>query len=365
MLRKLKLLAVVVFVFSCTKTEIKHKDIEKLIEYPITEVQKINISDIQKLGNEMFTKKDEEIIDDQKILYNKDLRGFKINEMLEIKLLGNNKYRIRNFLPHTFKNLELIISNDSFSSPIPIASFDEFPALYEYEGVLPFSEKETFFIDKKGEKVSVENFQNIPISDLNLYFETNDPMFAKIKSIRLETFYTFADYKQPGKWDKVTVDDAKNYLPLVLNMAYVFSSDAFEKAILEAPYDFTDNKKVLDRKQVIKSLRTPPRQILGIIIEPGTGGLGGGSTFGVRREYINNPKNAFYKEINLNDRWGSGLVTNVWIHEFGHVAGYGHDGNMTYFAGKGADAQGLVPITMALYQKMLLAKELPFNEYPY
>ncbi|WGU67527.1 hypothetical protein QIU18_05710 [Capnocytophaga canimorsus] len=79
-------------------------------------------------------------------------------------------------------------------------------------------------------------------------------MFAKIKSIRLETFYTFADYKQPGKWDKVTVDDAKNYLPLVLNMAYVFSSDAFEKAILEAPYDFTDNKKSIRPKASYKKV---------------------------------------------------------------------------------------------------------------
>lgn len=370
---KVKLFALAgLLALACTKTEQEEKIVEVEVEkqvvkdFNLVKVPTMTALQIQESGKEMFTDEDNKEVNGKVVLYDDDLRAFRVNEMLEVRAIEGNKYRIRNFLPHTFTNVELQMYIEGFKAPVKIAFFEEFPPLYEYVGELPFSAREIFFEDVNGQKISVENINNLSTSDLKFSLISNDPMLEKMKKIKLNTFYCFRPYEKDTKWGRLTAEDARNYLPVVLNMAYMLSSEDFEKTIKETPYEFENKKGVpLDREQLIKSFINIPRQNLGIIVEPGLGGLGGGTTFGVRREYINNPKSAYYTKSDLNSPWHSSLVMNVWIHEFGHVAGYGHDGNMTYFYDKGKDAKGLVPVGMAVYQKLLLEGQLPFLKYPY
>ncbi|WP_203965961.1 hypothetical protein [Capnocytophaga stomatis] len=370
---KMRLFALVgLLAFGCAKNEKQEKIVEVEVEkhvvkdFDLAKASTVTALQVKTSGTEMFTEEDNKEVNGKVILYNDDLRAFRVNEMLEVRAIEGNKYRIRNFLPHTFTNVELQMYVEGFKAPVKIAFFEEFPPLYEYVGDLPFSARETFFEDINGQKFSVENINNLSPSDLKFSLISNDPMLEKMKAIKLNTLYCFRPYERDNKWGKLTAEDARNYLPVVMNMAYMFSSDDFEKGIKETPYEFENKKGVaLNREQIIRSFIEIPRQDLGVIIEPGLGGLGGGSTFGVRREYINNPKSAYYTKSDLGAPWFSSLVMNVWIHEFGHVAGYGHDGNMTYFYDKGKDAKGLVPVGMAVYQKLLLDGELPFTKYPY
>lgn len=363
--------------FACTKVEKEEKIVEVEVEkqvvkaFDLAQPASLSAQQVQNTGTEMFTDADNAEADGQIILYNDDLRSFRVNEMLEIRAIEGSKFRIRNFVPHTFTNLEVFMEIKGFKAPVKVAVFEEFPSLFEYIGDLPFSDDETFFENSNGETISVENIKKLSINDLKFTLESTDPMLAKLKSIKMSTFYCFRHYKNDQKWDKVTAEDARNYLPLVANMAFMFSSDEFENDVKNAPYEFENVKgKPLDREQIIKNFRNVPRQNLGIIVYPSNlGGLGGGNTFGVRREYINNAESSFYTKSDVNAPWRTKtLHMNVWIHEFGHVAGYGHDGNMTYFYGP-SDTQkfnrGIVPVGMALYQKLLLEGKLPFNKYPY
>lgn len=372
--RKIQIVfCVVLLSFACAKDQKQVEEVERIVEVevekqvikdiPTQPVQQVLLSEVQANGSPMFTDADEQEVAGKKILYNDEFRSFRVNQMLEVKVVKNT-CRIRNFLPYTFRNIELLMNARGFKAPIKIAQIEEFPALYEYSFDLPFSEGEVFFENIHGDKVSLQNFTNINPAEVQFSFVGTDPMLDKLKTIKLNTLYCFRPYNQSG-WDRLTVEDARNYLPIVVNMAYMFSSDEFEKKVHDYPYDFRNNDNVLDRAKVVRSFRDIARQDLGIVSEPGVGGLGGGSTFGVRREYLKNPNSAFYKESNLKQPWFSSVVMNVWIHEFGHVAGYGHNGNMTYFEGPNDNAKGMVPLGMALYQKMLLSKELPFSEYPY
>ncbi|MDO5104538.1 hypothetical protein [Capnocytophaga sp.] len=353
--------------FSCTKIEKEEKivevEVEKQVVKEITPITfaTLTASQVQESGNEMFTEADNEAVNGQVILYNDDLRAFRINEMLEVRALAGGTYRVRNFLPHTFTNVEIQMTIEGVNSPIKVAHFESFPPLYEYVGDLPFADGETFLQTIEGNKISVENIKNLPTSNFKFTLVSDDPMFAKLKTIKLNTFYCFRPYEKDNKWDKVTNVDARNYLPLALNLAYVFSSDEFENAVLNAPYDFQDNGRTLDKADIVRRFRNVPRQNLGIVVKYGILGLGGGDTFGIRREYLGNPNNNFYKQLEPLRAISSPLDT--WVHEFSHVAGYGHNGNMTYY--RPANLHGIVPLTMKIYQQMLKDKQLPFSEYPY
>ncbi len=350
---------------SCTKEEIAYKEVEEII---VPTIINIEASDIEANSTKMFTDADNNKKDGKIILYNDDLRSFYVNEMLEIKAIEGNKFRIRNFLPYTFENLEVFVSTKGLDAPIKIAKIEKIPALSWYETELPFTEKEMFFEDKNNNIISVEKFDKIMPKELKISLEGEDPMLKKVKSIILKTRYTFRHYNEPGKWDTLYASDARNYLPLIFNMAYIFSSDDFENDVKNAPYDFKNNDKVLDKDAIVKGYRSIALQRLGIVIKPGLGGLGGGATFGIRREYMDNSrgnKDPYYTPIDLKSSWAR-FPLEAWIHEFGHVVGYGHNGNMTYFgANKDGDLEGLPPIVMSIYQKMLKSKELPFTKYPY
>lgn len=364
-------------ILACTKDEKQVVEVERVVEIEI-EKQVIKnvpnqspvvvaVSDIQSKGVAMFTDADEQIVNGSKILYNQEMRSFRVHQMLEIKAVGQNTCRIRNFLPYTFRNLEILATAQGLKAPVKIVEIPEFPPLYEYTFELPFSQDEIFFLDVEGNQVSLQNFANISPSQIQLSFEGNDPMLSKMKTIKLRTLYYFKEYKQPGKWGDLTIQDARNYLPVIMNMAYMFSSDEFEKRIYDTPYEFENQRGVpLERERVVKSFRSPQRQELGIVIQPGLGGLAGGATFGVRPEYLSNPDSGFYKKSDWKNLSAPrSIVLNHWIHEFGHAAGYGHDGNMTYFYSENGENKGLVPVGLVLYQEMLLNKELPFTEYPY
>lgn len=380
-------LIVGLFIHSCSKKEYVPKEVEKIVikeivnevpkkvirEVPVPKqpeifFKEISLNEVNESGNEMFTQKDEEVVDGVRTIYNTEKRSFNVNEMVFIKALGNNKYRICNFLPRKLSGIQILAKvKDVEMAPLKIMLFNEFPALYEYEGELPFTSQEVCFEDIQGGKVSGSYFNQISPSDLELTIDCADEVFRKMKSIKAEIHYRFGDYSRQaaGGWAHVTWKDARAFIPLVLNLNYMFSTDEFKKRVLEYPYDFYDdsNKTPLNKENVYRGYIQNRRQALGTIVKGGLGGLGGGETFGLNRDYCLGHDNNFYD----SKKWYVALDT--YIHEFGHVVGYGHDGNMTYPQEHDVNGKkvrtGMVPLGMELYHQMLNNKQLPFNEFPY
>lgn len=395
------LLGLVCFV-SCQKDDVEKKIVQKEVikEVPeAIEVTKLVITaaEMSSKGIEMFTDADNEEKDGKMVLYNDDLRSFKINQMLEIKPIAGNKFRIRNFVPYTFKDLSIILKINGLDTPIKLGTVAEIPAFYFYEGELPLAEEEVFFEDVNGEKISLERFKRLSISDMKLSFEGSDPMLKKINKIDVEIDYTFRDYNQPGKWDKLYAEDAKRYMPFLCNMWYVFCSEKFKHNLYNYRYEFrhgwkdgltADEKKidnttnpwteareeqhnVVTPDEVYSRLRQKRLQHLGIVIQPGVNGYGGGNTYGIARWIMKgtfaNTKNIFFgTDIDYAKSVYLRQPMEAFVHEFAHVLGYGHTGNMTYsYDYNGTISKGFVPLFAETYRQMQLEKDLPFMDYPY
>lgn len=376
----------------------EEKETIKEVQRPF-EAVKINISaeDMTTNGEEMFTDADNELRNGTAVLYTDELRSFHINRMLDIRPIAGNKFRIRNFVPHTFKDLTIIMSIRGLDAPIKLGTIAEIPALYSYEGDLPLAEEEVFFEDTNGDKVSLERFKRLALSDIKLSFEGSDPMLEKINKIDVDIYYTFSlNYNQPGKWDRPTPDDAKRFLPFLCNMWYVFCSEKFKDNLYNYRYDFRHNwkdgltaaqrtvdasnpwteareqdHKIITPDEIYSRLRQKRTQHLGMIVQPGVNGLGGGTAYGIARWIM---KGTFGSTKNMF--WGTDVdyarsvylrqPMEAFVHEFGHVLDYGHTGNMTYsYDYNGTVAKGFVPLFAETYREMQLAKDLPFLDYPY
>ncbi len=336
----------------------------------------------------MFTQSDDiEIVDGQPILYNNELRGFDVNNLLEFTITEDKKLRLRNILPHTFKDVTLFANVKSSGEKIKLKTFST---------IEPFVFANfTFNLGELGLDKSDINKDNISFE-----LESSDPMVAKIKKITIPTRYQIGLYgkwndetKQftnQRDWERMFAEDAKNFIPIIANMSFVLSSQEFADSVRNADFEFSNNCKhqkdgtipnngrcvKLNPEDIIKKFTSVKQQNIGFV----TNGQGQavGKIFGIAKGYINNPTNIFYnynvkgmeEDPNIRD------PLEVYAHEFAHVCGYGHNGNMTYIGNyvyPNGDISrkderklgGMSALIGYLYQDFLLKEKLPFNSYPY
>lgn len=373
-MNKIKAFILFVLVFwavSCKKEKTVVKE-NPVIQEIIDEVRnrpevfniRISADEIKSKAEVMFSDKDDEEKGGKHILLHHDLRGFRVNELLEFHLTNDKKLRVRNFLPYTFKNVTILLDINGYKNPIKFITFDEIPSFVWYEAKLPLKKEETFFEDVTGKTISLENLNRISHNRIKFSVKTNDPMWGKISVIKARTLITFHDYKNI-MWDIPRASDARVYIPMMVNAFYLFSSEEFKTQIKNAPYDFYNgggekvesfsdaltnscvdrkyqvfyNLNVLTHDFIINSFLSIPHLKLGVIKltqARGAQGLGGGSTFGIIRTAMDNySKSAWWNVVrNLNIWRGPCSDINTFSHELGHCAGYGHLGNMTYSLGR-------------------------------
>ncbi|GAA7362339.1 hypothetical protein MLS9_11030 [Helicobacter pylori] len=170
------------------------------------------------------------------------------------------------------------------------------------------------------------------------------------------------------KTEKFTAKTAEEFTNLMLNMIAVLDSQSWGDAILNAPFEFTDNKQsgectnkgdsndncvypqknglvksnvdkkyVLDKQSIVNNFRGKTDLDVSLLNGAGVDGLGSNTTPTNNDDGKNygqlavvasalNPQKLFgtdYKTINLAD-------LRAILHEFSHTKGYTHNGNMTY-----------------------------------
>lgn len=364
-MRKLYLLLILsLLVFSCSDDDnIMQKDTENSKSYTLAQMK--------EMGTEMFTDADNENDETGKpIIYNREKRAVHVNQMLEVKMI-NGKVRIRNFLPYEFSNVYLVAENTS-AGTIRFAEFVGIPKLSWTELELTFnvSNGKIKLLNEQGEPLTLPaSFANEDKASWNFKIVGDDSMLEKLAQITIPTEYFFAHLNFPGKTGPVYAKDAKKYLPILANMAYVWSSPEFERAIVKTNYDFVNAGNFVDKEELVEQCRSLESLALGIVIKKKLGGYGeydkllGNSTVSLNPEYINNSLDIDYfydvAKVDPTQRRIRGLGT--WIHESAHALGYVHEGNMTYlYAGK-----GFVLVVAKVYQDLLSKGKLPFTAYPY
>ena len=307
-------------------------------------ITKADVADKQKI---MF--QDDE---SESVLFNEQERGFYLNAMLQVKKIDENKFKIRNFLPHTFENVEVYFKNSNISKPLKVAVIEELASLAEMEIDLPFENEKVRLEDEEGNSEEYD-VSTLKTSDYTLNVDVpDDILFNKIKTIKHNTFISFGKYGT-GNWGATTARHIRLYLPTIANMAYLYSHPKFKDKFINFKHRLYDNnKKDIDREAVYNKIFTIQKQHFGVTT--GVEGLGGGGVFGIHERFLANDD--YYSQLSY---W----PLECWAHEFGHELGYSHASNMTYK--DRTTKTGYVDIVIRLFGDLIRVGDLPFWKNPY
>ncbi len=261
--------------------------------------------------------------------------------------LKNGQLYIESFLPYDLHNVDIYMKtvNGQKVKVGMIKDLPKFTKTYVGEDLLPE-------IAKAGGNANSSfglNFSN-----------SSDPITKQVLTnlnnitVNIQGKITQGGAEGNTSWAIPTPKNAEELIEIFLNLAAMLSSPQFKKAVLNAPFPFVDgpgdynpnvvpnaqgqcdpnsacNQYILDKQQVYDKYTSSKTLVVDTLTPKGPQGLGGPGVFGIQ-PYLIDPKNA---KILTNYNIGSGEWPVIWpiitvMHEFGHVNGYDHNGNMTY-----------------------------------
>ncbi|TPH64653.1 outer membrane beta-barrel protein [Helicobacter pylori] len=266
----------------------------------------------------------------------------------------NGSVTIQNFLPYNLNNVELSFK-DAQGKVVNLGVIETIPK--DSQIILPAS----LFNNSEFEQADSFNYQQLqatatPFSDLG-----TKSLFDKLSQITTHVVMSYENANNnnfkgncTNCMSDFTPQTAEELTNLMLNMIAVFDSKAWEEAILNAPFQFSNSSSecgsdypkcvnpfnngrvahiyehyVLTPQSVVDAFRRAINLEVNIM-KSGFVGLGyeldeGDGNLAIMASALNHEK-LFGKnldKIDLNE------LRDI-IHEFSHTKGYTHNGNMTY-----------------------------------
>ncbi|AFI03916.1 hypothetical protein [Helicobacter cetorum] len=353
--------------------------VRKSVERPF-----VPLGAIQKMGSELFSNAD-------------SISKLKFSAKNPIQASfnsANNTILIQNFLPYNLDKVKIKLI-DTQGNTHDIGILDALPK----QSLM--SIPKDIFDSLKGVDLTQAHFE-VEVSQLSNTMTQR--VFQAIDSINADIFLQYENVSyNPGLYcpnKDCNVEFNKEwaglYTDLILNMAYVYSTDEWKNAILNAPFEFTNNSSnsegndavpnsqgitsnsqyIVPKEEVIKNF-TDTMTIQAHLIKenPQVEGYGAhlSSSSGALAISTNNllPSNLYspdYKEIKY--------ALSVILHEYSHTRGYAHNGNMTYpVNGETYDVcathpnypncakvpAGFVGVTRMVWNDLLQKNALPIN----
>ncbi len=301
---------------------------------------------------------------------------------------------IENFLPYNLSNVKLSFT-DAQGNVIDLGVIETLPK--QSKIVLSYQQfnetKQIFdnimeehkkFYEKEAERRKNKATSSASGTKPSFTFPTfevlstphSDPntqrVFEALSKINTDLVMKYSDTNNfesaKDKTEKFTAKTAEEFTNLILNMVAVLDSQSWGDAILNAPFEFTDNKEsgectnkgdsndncvypqknglvksnvdkkyVLNKQSIVNNFRGKTDLDVSLLKNAGVDGLGSNTTPTNNDDGKNygqlavvasalNPQKLFnnnLKTINLED-------LRAILHEFSHTKGYTHNGNMTY-----------------------------------
>ena len=276
-----------------------------------------------------------------KVLFDPEERSFYVNEPLQVRLVRKKHLLVRFFSPRPVKNLVIWGKWKGMPEQVKLAEFEELPAFAEYVLPMPCIRREAYFLTRSGQRIFVPERRQV--EELETEIECADPYYCKVVSSKCRWRVSFGAY-QGKNWTPLLPAHAREAVAIALNLAYLFSTEAFKRGLLAAEGSlYADNNCTpVDVEKLYDRIFELPALVYGHVT--GVNGLGGGSVFGLA-EWC-------YLEHYADDN----CVTRTIFHEFAHCLGFSHSGNMTYENGLG---KGWVALCSGLYTRMSIDEELP------
>ncbi|WQZ99145.1 outer membrane protein [Helicobacter pylori] len=266
----------------------------------------------------------------------------------------NGSVTIQNFLPYNLNNVELSFK-DAQGKVVNLGVIETIPK--DSQIILPAS----LFNDSEFEQADSFSYQQLQATATQFSDANTQSLFEKLSQIttNVTMSYENADTNNfKGNCNDCVSDftpqTAEELTNLMLDMIAVFDSKSWEEAVLNAPFQFSNNssecgsdfpkcvnpfnngrvapiyeKYVLTPQSVIDAFRRTINLEVNIL-KSGFVGLGyelddNDGNLGIEASALN-PEKLFGKTLNKVDI----VELRDIIHEFSHTKGYTHNGNMTY-----------------------------------
>lgn len=278
-----------------------------------------------------------------RVLFDPGERSFQVNRPLQVSVTKKRELFIRFYSPRPVCQVVIWARLPKIQEAFRLAELDIILPFTELSVPLVPRTLSRYYTTRTGSKIVIPADFHFRAEDLQLEIECEDPYYQKIVSNQCKWNISFGAYR--GKnWMPLLPAHAREAVAVVLNMAYLFSTEEFKDEL----YSFQgrlykDNKKtpVEVNKLYLRIFNLPA---LVCTLVTGVNGMGGNNVLGLA--------DWCYLSHYSDDKG----ITHTIFHEFAHCLGYTHDGNMTYENNLG---RGWVALCGRLYRKMGVEKQLP------
>ncbi len=259
-------------------------------------------------------------------------RSFTVNQPIQIYLNDSGRLQVRSFaaVPVSSVSVRARIGKISSQSFV-LAEFEKLYPFMEAEFDLPLKERECKFETEDGRLLSIPAQPSLTASDIELSVDWGeDEYMKKIAQIGDKTWkISYANVSYSWSVD-MTPALCRHAATLVINMAYMFSTEGFDKALQAYEGNIYANSKArvipLDEiRGKIKNLDGVNNLRCGNCV--GYGGMGGHWWYWLASYCWTGH---YYDVRPSSDSADHNYTRQAIFHEFGHVLGYSHSDEMTY-----------------------------------
>ncbi|AFI06117.1 outer membrane protein HomA [Helicobacter cetorum] len=296
--------------------------------------------------------------------------GFSTTNMIKVSFdKATNSLNIKNFLPYDLYNVVIVMDNKTIAG---LATIDAFSRISLNASLID----------------ALENNPNatLKIEPSSFSDENTKRVFESLSKISVDINGFFGKMHNTSMGGLVNVEQAKDFTNIFLDYAYVLSSKAWADAVKNFPKPFTNKGQTISPETLITQYRKSVDLYLSVFSNRGAeaGAVGNCPIQGLKEncalfalmDKVFDPKiNPFLKGLDENiNKARSDFGTLV--HEFGHVKGYDHEGNLTCPNGSVMDFcksdkpkwhhgkkyyPGMIGVTQNTWQELGRADKLPIN----
>ncbi|WP_160111967.1 hypothetical protein [Aquimarina sp. AU58] len=293
--------------------------------------------------------------EDQELMTS-ETRRYEIGKIIRVKPIDAFTIEVANFAPVDIENVFIIADIEGVGSKIKLFKINKIRAHAKQEIKYSFLSEETQFINVNGVMVDLSDYstEGILADKVTFDFMGESELVKKLKTLsKLKwdiRYHDFDENNNPdNNWsDDISAKDIRRFSGMIINLGYIFASEAFEEGFLKEHLIKNDGAIVMtseEKKELYQKLINKEFLKCGKVVN--VSGLGGGSTFGVAEHILRDY---------LTKKTG-----HITAHEFGHCLGYNHSSNMTYPIKVEGIKTGIAPLTNRIIEDMFSKKAFPVD----
>lgn len=290
------------------------------------------------------------------ILHNESLRSFKTTEPLQSGITEDKKLHLRFYSPRKLTDVQVWASVPGImEEEFLLAELEEMAPFADVYAALPaFGEKDLHFRTLSGKEITFKAGPTFSVRNMKLRISSSCSYWKMLQDIKVTWNVSFSGYHP---FEHTSPDyimqgaHCREGVALALNNTYMFSTNEYRDYVFSMQGRLiadAEGLQIVDTRDLYynRILKTYPIKF-GLTKLAGFTYFGGGRFFVLEEAYLTHYADDVADKHNYV----------IW-HEFAHVLGYDHVGNMT-FPPADDEEYGWSILTADFYHKMSAAKKLP------